>query len=625
MAEYRNELEQFVFEFCYQPIMDEACSILAVRPTCLDLTFSCVKYPETALLQSMIPEFAKNITVNEDTLSFDLVASCILLLSENTYGGVSECELTQWLKISCVAVVTDKLDSVTVTGISSYSRERTAGSDGIRVSGSMIPVIRKDELDDVASAFLSKYCPEALAVPVPVPIARIAEEDLHLTLIHGKCITQDFSVFGEICFSGGMVDVYDMDRKNFETVEVRRGTIIIDAYTFWERNIGCVNNTIAHEVFHWYAHRLYAAIKKLLRKEPVIACRCPSEIVYPGDGELWTDEQRMEWQANKIAPRILMPCETFQMKVEELYRKYGYRENAENTEILECVIDELALFYQVSKQSAKIRMIDTGYAEAATVYNYNQEAVPCFSAISAYEAFYEYSDNAAFRDIIDSGWFIYADGYFVINDPQYIQQFQNGRITLTDYAWHHLSECTLQFSYRKVNLGLHGEYHQDVFHRKSGNSYYKLPTFEPDRNISVVKHAEELRQKKAEFEAQYADHAAVTETFWQAAYSIMQKKKWNTSIFCEKTGLNEMTYSRAKNNADSLPDFMTVISICAGLDLDIGVTSNLLGLAGHTFSSSRDHQAYSFVINNYRGRSLADKNEFLDSINVTRLGSKQRK
>lgn len=625
MTEYKNELEQFVFEVCYQPIMDKVRSILAARPFCLDLTFSRVKHPDSVLLESMIPEFATNITVNEDTLSFDLVASCIILLSEDTCLGISEYELTQWLKISCAAVVTDKLDSITVAGVSAYSQGKPITSDGLHASANIVPIIHKDELDDVASTFLSKYCADALVTPTPVPIAKIAEEDLHLHLVHGKCITQDFSIFGEICFSGGTVDVYDFDRKNYSAIDVQRGTIIIDAYTFWERNIGCVNNTIAHEVFHWYAHRLYAAVKKLLKKEQVIACRCPSDIVYPRDGESWTDEQRMEWQANKIAPRILMPYKTFRMKVEELYQKYGYREKAEKNDILECIIDELASFYQVSKQSAKIRMVDTGYTEAASVYNYESGVDPRFSNISARDAFYEYSDNAVFREIIDSGLFVHIDGYFVINDSKYIQQFPNGHTTLTDYAWSHISECTLQFTYRKVNLKLHGQYHQDIFHRKSGASYQKLPTFDSDKNISVIQHAEELRQKQVEFEAQYADHLAVTETFWQAAFNIMRKRKWNTRIYCEKTGLNEMTYSRAKNNADSLPDFLTVISICAGLDLDIGVTTNLLGLAGHTFSGSRDHQAYSFVITNYRGRSLAEKNEFLDSINVTRLGSKQRK
>jgi Zn-dependent peptidase ImmA (M78 family) len=35
----------------------------------------------------------------------------------------------------------------------------------------------------------------------------------------------------------------------------------------------------------------------------------------------------MEYQANHIAPRILMPVQTVKRKIEELYTKYGYYDN----------------------------------------------------------------------------------------------------------------------------------------------------------------------------------------------------------------------------------------------------------------------------------------------------------
>ena len=73
---------------------------------------------------------------------------------------------------------------------------------------------------------------------------------------------------------------------------------MIDAYTYWQRDSDCVNNTISHEVYHWHRHRLYAAIKHILRDEKFIARRCPADMSYPDDKEEWTDEQRMEWQTN---------------------------------------------------------------------------------------------------------------------------------------------------------------------------------------------------------------------------------------------------------------------------------------------------------------------------------------
>jgi hypothetical protein len=387
-----------------------------------------------------------------------------------------------------------------------------------------------------------------------------------------------------------------------------------------------VNNTIAHKAFHWHRHRLFAAIKSLLRGEQLIACRCPTNTPNDEANAIWTDERRMEWQADKIAPRILMPVETFVGKVEDLYQKYGYRtNNTLRTEILECVIDELASFYRVSKQSAKIRMTDLVFKEAAGVYNYDDSFAPYFSHISPRDAFYEYSDNEEFRRVIDSGQFVYADGYFAINDEKYVvARNQNGEYSLTAYAWDNLAECTLQFTYRRVNMQEHGRFHSDAFHRTNRNAYEKLPRYDADRNVSVLSNAEELQQKRSEFEAQYAQHKALTKTFWQRAYEIMEAKHWNNAIFCERTLLNEITYSRAKNNYDSLPDIRTVIAICAGLDLDMPMTLELLALAGHTLSNTREHQAFGFLITGYKGKGIYDRNQFLESLDLQPLGSKQR-
>ena len=157
------------------------------------------------------------------------------------------------------------------------------------------------------------------------------------------------------------------------------------------------------------------------------------------------------------------------------------------------------------------------------------------------------------------------------------------------------------------------------------NIYEKLPQYDASRNASVVAHAAELQAKRAEFEKQYAEHQEYTSTFWEKAYELMNKKGWDVPTFCMETGLNEIVYSRAKNNHNSLPDVRTVISICAGLDLDISMTTELLRLAGHTLTNSREHQAYSFIITGYKGKSIYERNEFLAEINVPLLGSKQRK
>ena len=71
----------------------------------------------------------------------------------------------------------------------------------------------------------------------------------------------------------------------------------------------------------------------------------------------------MEWQANTVAPRILMPIET----VGTVYKKMA-AESLKNAFVAkglrpqsEWIIEQTAGFYMVSKQAAEIRLKELGY------------------------------------------------------------------------------------------------------------------------------------------------------------------------------------------------------------------------------------------------------------------------
>lgn len=262
------------------PHMRGAYTYIAEHPYTLNLSFFRIQNPDSALLEDMILEFTKNIHIDEDSLLFDAVVSCTINLTEENYKGTASHETNQWLVLSCVAVVTDKLESVTIANISAYTSDQQRKTDGYAVSRNIVPILYKKDLESEAKRFLERYCPEALEKPMAVPIADIAK-DMGLEIIQGNRITDDFSVLGEIYFTAEKTTIYDLFKVSETTINVKRGTILVDAYTFWERNLGCVKNTIAHEVYHWYKHRMYAAIKHVLYGQNFVACRCPSNMAYP--------------------------------------------------------------------------------------------------------------------------------------------------------------------------------------------------------------------------------------------------------------------------------------------------------------------------------------------------------
>ena len=589
----------------------------------LELTYSRVKYPDSAYVEDMLLEFTKNIKVNEDTLFFDAVVSCTINLTEDGYHGITSCDINQWFLVSFEAVIKDRLESLIITNIQRYAPGLQGNNSGHVVSKNIVPIIYKKDLEAEATAFLKKYCPEALKRPMAVPIKEIAES-MGLKIIEGNRITDDFSIFGEIYFSSGKANVYDLFQCTKQEIEVRRGSILIDSYTYWERNLGCIKNTIAHEVYHWYKHRMYAAIRYILYGQDYVACRCPSNIVYPEDEREWTDEQRMEWQANSMAPRILMPIDTFRLKVDELYKKYKYNDTPLKISVLTCIADELAEFYGVSRQSALIRMMETGYREAASVYNYDNVS-PYHNYVDQSDAFYIYCSNSKFRKLIDSGLFSYVDGYFVINDKLYIGKNEDGKYTLTDYAWSHLGECTLQFSWQTVHPSpTENRFPFEVFHR--ANAERKVSKYDASQNSDVIKMSEELLLKRKVFEKQNEARQIIKpkKTCWEQIFEILQARGMSKSHFCNATGLGEEVYRKAEKNIGTRPSIRTIVSIARGLDLDIATTERLMQLAGHAFDESDEHQALRLCVTGFPGGTVEEANEFLESYHFKPLGTHER-
>jgi hypothetical protein len=85
--------------------------------------------------------------------------------------------------------------------------------------------------------------------------------------------------------------------------------------------------------------------------------------------------------------------------------------------------------------------------------------------------------------------------------------------------------------------------------------------------------------------------------------------------FQERTLLSRNTYYRFQKKGYT-PAFETVITFCAGLDLDIRVTTELLSKSGHAFDESERDAAYMAAITAFSGKSIHVRNEFLKSLHL---------
>lgn len=226
---------------------------------------------------------------------------------------------------------------------------------------SLIPRMLKSEFDDKATEILAEHYPEALIKPMPVPIEEIAREKLHL-LIKEFHLSEDLSILGQMCFTDGLIEIYDPSEDEYREVFVKAKTMIIDPDTYLKRNFGSRRNTIAHECVHWICHRNYFLAMEALKEGRAIAQRCSAEAKNESFKDVWTDVDWLEWQANSIAPRILMPKETVAEGFEIILDRSKKNKfiSAGLISKSKWILEQFAGFYQVSQTSAAIRLMELG-------------------------------------------------------------------------------------------------------------------------------------------------------------------------------------------------------------------------------------------------------------------------
>lgn len=134
----------------------------------------------------------------------------------------------------------------------------------------------------------------------------------------------------------------------------------------------------------------------------------------------------MEWQANQLTPRILMPKATVVPKIEEMLEAYHYIKDGRQK--FRKIICELSSLYKVSKKTAKIRMIELGYKQVEGILNFVDGGyLPDYQFeegslkqgetfnIGLSDAFEIYKNDNDFRNLIQQGWFVYDDCHFCLN------------------------------------------------------------------------------------------------------------------------------------------------------------------------------------------------------------------
>lgn len=491
-----------------------------------------------------------------------------------------------------------------------------------------------EDFEAEAEQFLRKQkCEDAIENPQRVPIEMIAAQ-MSLNIIDDECLSEDGSVSGAIAFTDGVIDVYDWSSEGYIGYHVDRPSVFIDAGI---TSGGHKRNTLAHECFHWYKHRLYFAYKRSHEHSTEFAIRCDQRL-FVNDSSTWTDVERMEWQARKMAPKILMPRKAAQKKLDELIQKSrDFRNRAEATELM---VKEFADCFGVSEQSAAIRMVELGFSDAEPYCNGNtypgfdrtqtySKAKKRHQPISLDAAFELYTKNDLLRSLIDTGCFCYADGYFVLKKKEYVVRYGD-EYRLTQYARTHLAECTIDITAKIVSELSWAA--PSMLYSSAVNWVEQKEVNNSAQNVDLLTVAKTMDDLEDGFEADLArmksmsyEDKSGTEIMWD----YVQKAGWKGKDFVSATELGYSDFTKLQHNHPfGLESFM---AMAVGLGLTLPETEKVLRASNLGFIENRNnpdyrrHFAYKYILSVMHPCDILTCNEFLEGRGLPPLGQHARR
>lgn len=594
-----------------------------IKDAVLDYMTEKVKENKATLSDIEIQNVVHIEQVDDGAISFSVIVSCDIEYSISSTGRVSFTE--KWLDVRCKVLLGVELTDFEIININEC--EQQEDSDNDKYSGELVPIISRDAFENEATKFLEKYYPLALQEPVAVPIRKIAE-DMGLSIIEDSLLSSELDIFGLVVFEDG--NIKDKN-KNIVIRNAKRGTVLIDPRVYYERTLGTVNFTIAHECFHWYRHQPYHALMKMLGANDelgkIIQCSIGNNAK---DSEKWKAVDWMEWQANGVAPHILMPTNTAKIKISELIEKYHIHFDGTDGYLIEEMISELADFYGLSKQAVKMRIREMGYAKIDGAFTYvNGQYVTPFSfdasalsdnqsfTISSADLFKAYCLNKDFRKAIDTGRFVYIEGHVCLDNEKYIVR-SDEQIKLTQYALSHIDECCFVFdkgySYESKYQGQ--KYYTQMMYKTPEQPNAQEYSFELNAHNKILLSQIQGASKSANAMRLYP--GAFSETLVQ----LMKERKLSNKKLADASLVGERTIQRLRNDEEYPTTVQTVLGLCYGLKLSVPEAEMLVGKTDFNIKPTNpQNYAYRCALSACAENSIYEINEMLEACDYIPFGS----
>lgn len=543
---------------------------------------------------------------NEDLLNFDVLVNNYILVKTADNHHDEEDTRNRWVRVRCSGILNAGVQNFTIKQVSSYIKG-TYSTFINPMSDELVPFIWKDDLERTAENFLKKYFPLVLEVPHAINPYNLAF-NMGLQVFERE-ITEDCSIFGQIYFQ-------DSIEK-----EVKAGTILIDSNLEKIRGRVVINNTIVHECVHWDKHRKAFELERAYHQE---LSNISTTLLEETSSQKASATDWMEWQTQTLTPKIMMPRNMFKQESETIIKYLIEKsESKDELDIIEKGIDKLARFFGVSRLSAKIRLVELGYAEAIGAFNFiDGKYVPTHSwskgfletnqtfSISLIDAGLQLLTNPILKKNVDTGALVFVESHYCLNESKYISYDIFGSPFLTPYARHHMDECCIVFDISiKHQVGNQTLALTLVLNRDKESDLKFNIGYPTNKNITV--------EEKAEYIATHAqDVMDLLVTFpnelGESLKALMKWREISVDKLAEELQLDVASISRIRSGKRDNPTLKSIIALCVGMSLPPLLSHKLIQNAGYTLRySNQEQMLYEIILGGCSSMNIFDCNKLL--------------
>lgn len=616
MKTYRT-FEEYMYDNYYDAIYNKVKGFLFQKKGTSFLSTSLIPDVSRFDLDDYHVMGATFKTPGGDVLHFRLsINADVNVYGKSRYDYESDTK-SIWMSVYCESILKNGLHNVRIVRVEEYSKDRFDKETAL--DHYLVPYLYSEAADEVAEDFLRDHCPQALQTAMPLPVQDVVR-DMGMQLYFAPL---DDSIFGKTYFETSEVTVYTDDAFQ-KTAEITAlpGTMLVNPNVFFMYNIGTMNNTIIHECVHWERHKLFFELKRLLNHEyRFISC----EIVeaYGKDKTKSTPLEWIEWQANTLAPKILMPASTTKRFIQD--RLHNLRQsmpaNTRDAEVMAQAILDTAAFFQVSRIAAKLRAIELGFEQVHGTFVYIEgKSIPHFSfgsKIIGKNGSFVVDSISALRMIIThpvldtlyaENKIVFVNNMLCINAPKYIQFNDEEHPEMTQYALDHVDECCFLFTCKKrIKLDYDDSFYRACFLCREITADSLLEA-EYDAGLAKNQLTEEEAAAIAEIvklSQQYEnDFDELPGSFHKTVDYHITRKGLTAETLSGRSNLSTQTISELRNKTDKSVSIQTLLKLFIGLNLNKEYCYDLMKKIGMEFPKTMEGRFFKWLVDEHTDETI---------------------